>query len=304
MISVVIPTHNRADLLERAVKSVLNQTYKEFEIIVVSDGSSDNTDEVVERLKDNDERIKYISYHPGKGGNVARNTGIKEANYDYIAFLDDDDEWLPEKLEKQISILESNPKIGLVYTGINAIYIDQNISYVSSPSEKGDLAKKILFKNYIGTTSTVLLRKSILKKSGVFDIELKAMQDYDLWIRVLQHSEAGVLPEPYVNYYNYSGNKQISQQTNRYIEAFNYISEKYNNEIMVLSKSEKREREKNFYLSLANKAMRNNEKKLAIKYSIKALQRRISLLGFFYLFSSIFNYSRILWLRKIAKVRR
>ena len=114
LVSVVIPTHNRADLLPRAIDSVLNQTYSNFEIIVVSDGSTDNTEEVVKSYSDKDSRIRFIGYSPARGGNIARNTGIEAAKGEYVAFLDDDDEWMPEKLKKQIKVMESNPDIGLV----------------------------------------------------------------------------------------------------------------------------------------------------------------------------------------------
>jgi len=297
MISVVIPTHNRADLLERAVKSVLNQTYKEFEIIVVSDGSSDNTDEVVERLKDNDERIKYISYHPGKGGNVARNTGIEEANYDYIAFLDDDDEWLPEKLQKQIDLMYHDEKIGLVYTGAHIIYVNEKVEYNSISREAGDLSRRIMINNCIGTTSTVLLRKSVLQKSGKFDVELSALQDFDLWIRVCQHTNVGVVSEPMINYYNYLGKKQVSAVTKKYIDAFTYINEKYKAQLINLNERELREKQIAENLLLANKAMRNNEAKLARQYLLKIMKSGFSKKSLAYYLMSFTSYKTVLKIR-------
>ena len=186
MISVVIPTHNRVDLLPRAIRSVQNQTYKDIEIIVVSDGSTDGTDNLMEELSKKDPRIKYISYHPGHNGNYARNQGIMAAHGEYVAFLDDDDEWLPSKLEEQLKIMESDPEIGLVYTGTHSVYVDDGIEYDSYPIYQGDMSKQILYSNYIGSTTTVMLRRQIFEKSGLFDEELPAIQDYDLWIRVCQ----------------------------------------------------------------------------------------------------------------------
>ncbi len=107
-VSVIIPTYNRANLVSRAIKSVLNQTYQDFEIIVVDDCSEDNTEEIVKSF--NDSRIRYIKHKKNKGGSAARNTGIKRARGKYIAFLDDDDEWLPSKLEKQIMLFEKLSK--------------------------------------------------------------------------------------------------------------------------------------------------------------------------------------------------
>lgn len=298
MVSVVIPTHNRADLIERAVKSVLNQTYKEFEIIIVSDGSTDNTDEVVERLKNVDGRIRYISYSPGKGGNAARNTGIKEANYEYIAFLDDDDEWLPDKLEKQVEVLENDSRIGLVCTGVNIIYVDECISYESRPKVRGDLSKKILIKNYIGTTSTVLVKKKVLSKAGVFDIDLKARQDYDLWIRIAQHTNVGVVSEPCVNYYNNLGNNQISHQTQKYEEATDYIRDKYKDLYNNLDLEASNQYYINSYLELVNRGMRNNDKKTAKKYAKLAMKKKLNIktIGFFIM--TRLNYRIVLYLRK------
>src|SRR3989338_8677774 len=100
-VSVIIPTHNRPELLKRAVKSVLNQTYKDLEVIVVDDGLEKRADETVNSF--NDSRLKYIQHPEEKGGSAARNTGIKNSSGEFIAFLDDDDEWLPEKLEIQIN---------------------------------------------------------------------------------------------------------------------------------------------------------------------------------------------------------
>ena len=117
-ISVVIPTHNRVDLLPRAIKSVLEQTYKDIEIVVVSDGSTDGTDEYMKQYADNP-NVKYISYHPGRGGNYARNAGFDAAKGEFVAFLDDDDEWGPTKIEKQVALMEADEEVGLVYTGIN-----------------------------------------------------------------------------------------------------------------------------------------------------------------------------------------
>ena len=104
-VSVIIPTYNRAKLIKRSILSVLNQTYQNFEIIVVDDGSADDTKSVVESF--NNPKIRYIRHDINKGQSAARNTGIKNAKGKYIAFQDSDDEWLPEKLEKQMSCFES-----------------------------------------------------------------------------------------------------------------------------------------------------------------------------------------------------
>lgn len=274
MVSAIITTHNRANLLSRAINSVLNQTYQDIEIIVVSDGSTDETDKVMEGYINNP-MINYISYHPAKGGNYARNTGIKVAKGEFIAFLDDDDEWLPEKIEKQLEVMKANENIGLVYTGTNVIYVDEGIEYPSIRYKCGDLSKEILFANYIGSTTTVMLRQSILDGNICFDENLKALQDYDLWIRICQTTDIGVVSKPLVNYYNYKGNKQISFNTKKYEEAFSYIHTKYQNLINNLQKREILRILANERNSLGDRAMRNGAPKIARAYYLEAVKHRI-----------------------------
>jgi len=120
IVSVIIPTYIRAHVLAKAIQSLLNQTYQDFEIIVVDDGSIDNTEEVVKSF--NDPRIRYIRHKENCGGSAARNTGIRAAYGECIAFQDSDDEWLPEKLEKQMQVFENAPaEVGVVYTGFRRI---------------------------------------------------------------------------------------------------------------------------------------------------------------------------------------
>ena len=141
-ISVIIPTHNRADILPRAIKSIQNQTCPVDEIIVVSDGSTDNTEKVVQKLAEKDSRIQLIAYYPGHNGNYARNKGLEAATGEFIAFLDDDDEWLPKKTELQMKIFEEEPDVGLVYASQNCIYTDTGITYQTQPMYRGDLSKR------------------------------------------------------------------------------------------------------------------------------------------------------------------
>ena len=300
LVSVVIPTHNRVELLPRAIESVLKQTYADLEIIVVSDGSTDNTEEVVKKYTDSDSRVKYIGYSPARGGNVARNIGIEASQGEYVAFLDDDDEWLPEKLDRQIDLLEKDVNVGLVYTGVRIIYVNENIEYNSMSKERGDLKKTILIDNCVGTTSTVVLRKSILKKSGMFDDKLKALQDFDLWIRIAQHSKVDVVSEPMINYYNYLGAKQVSAVTQKYIDAFKYINEKYEKQMRILSEDEMRQKQTEENFLLANKAMRNGEAKLARVYLKKIMKVGFSKKAVVYYFLSFLSYKTVLKVRSMV----
>ena len=274
MVSVVIPTHNRVDLLPRTIESVLNQTYKDIELIVVSDGSTDGTDELMAKYANNS-CIKYINYKPAKGGNYARNLGFDAASGDYVSFLDDDDEWLPTKIEKQVALMEADDEVGLVYTGINCIYVNENITYPFIPKLRGDLSKEILFQNCVGSTSSVMLRRSHCRACR-FDENLQALQDFDLWIKVLQGCKADVVSEPMVNYYNYRNQTQVSSSTAKYIKATEYINKKYADLFAKLTPQEFKLKQFNDIMLLGNKAMRNNSPAEARKFYVQAMRTRLS----------------------------
>ena len=299
MVSVVIPTHNRVDLLPRAIESALNQTYKDIEIIVVSDGSTDGTNELMQKY-DYNNLVRYINYTPAKGGNYARNTGFDAAKGEYVAFLDDDDEWLPTKIERQVALMEADNEVGLVYTGIKCIYVNEGISYPFIPTLKGDLSKEILFQNCVGSTSSVMLRQSLCRACR-FDENLQALQDFDLWIKVLQGCKADVVSEPMVNYYNYRNQTQVSSSTAKYIQATDYINKKYADLFKKLSLQEYRQKQVNDTMLLGNKAMRNNSPKEARKFFYKALRLHPSFSPLASWLLSFFGYKNMLRLKSILK---
>lgn len=198
-VSVIIPTHNRAELLRSAITSVLNQTYQDFEVIVVDDASTDETRGALASF--NDPRIKYIRHAASKGDAGARNTGIVNSTGDYIAFLDDDDQWLSEKLELQAAVLENSPgNVGGVYTGhfeINGA--DGKISNVSFPTRRGDLSQCVFMESFI-FTSCVLLKRQCFQKLGLFDESIPYCSDYDMWIRVAKEFHFEYVSKPLVKY--------------------------------------------------------------------------------------------------------
>lgn len=296
MVSVVIPTHNRVDLLPRAIDSVLNQTYKEIELIVVSDGSTDGTDELMERFA-NDCRVKYINYKPARGGNYARNIGFDTACGDYVAYLDDDDEWLAAKIEKQVALMEADDEVGLVYTGINCIYVNEDISYTFIPKLRGDLSKEILFQNCIGSTSSVMLRRSHCL-TFKFDEDLQARQDYDLWIKVLQSCKADVVSEPMVNYYNYRNQTQVSSSTAKYIRATEYINKKYADLFANLTPKEYKQKQFNDIMLIGNKAMRNNSPEEARQFYGQAIRIKLSISSIASWILSYFGYKNMLRIKR------
>jgi glycosyltransferase involved in cell wall biosynthesis len=169
---------------------------------VVDDASKDNTSEVVSSF--NDRKIKYICHQVNKGGSATRNTGIANSSYEYIAFLDDDDEWLPEKLKEQVDVLENcSPKIGGVYTGHIKVVNNssRSILEVWTPKKKGDIHNEMFKANWVSTTSSLLLRRECFERVGLFDESLPSFQDYDMWIRISREFHFEYIKEPLVKYY-------------------------------------------------------------------------------------------------------
>lgn len=301
-VSVIIPTHNRGNDIKKSIYSVINQTFRPYEIIIVSDGSTDNTKQVVSKIQEEYNNIYFYEYFPNMGANHARNYGINKSNGNIIAFLDDDDEWLENKLEKQINCFTQNQSIGLVYTGVYNIYLDDNITYISLPKHYKDIRKEILFHNIISTTSTVCVKKDVLLKVGAFDENLPALQDYDLWIRICQKYYIYGIQEPLINYYNKRKTRnQISSNTENYFKAIEYISKKYDKLLSKLSSSEICKREINNANLLMNKEMRNNNKRKAFKYAITIMKINKRLSNIVYIIMSLLPYKLILKVRALKK---
>lgn len=200
-VSVIIPTCNRADFLRVALESVQRQTYQDFETLVIDDASQDHTPEVVRSFISMP--VRYFRHGSRKGGAAARNTGIGNARGCYLAFLDDDDEWLPEKLRLQVNLLDHSPaEIGVVYTGY--VVVDRSSGKEIAqkvPSRRGEIAQFLFEENSIGGTSSVMVRKECFAKVGLFDEQLPSFQDYDLWIRLAREFQFDYLQGPLLKYY-------------------------------------------------------------------------------------------------------
>lgn len=226
LVSVILPTYNRAHTLSRAVNSVLNQTYKNFELIIIDDCSTDNTEEVVKNI--HDERIVYIRQSSNKGAAAARNTGIKIAKGDYVAFQDSDDEWMSEKLEKQMKVFESDANdFSVVYTDMLRISSDETIKYWSSPDLFCGKVINPLTNEYqvlnLGIQS-VLIKKRCFDEIGLFDESFPRFIDLEFFIRLAKRYPFWHIREPLVKYYETEG---ISTNGLAYIKAEKLLLEKY-----------------------------------------------------------------------------
>lgn len=215
-----------------------------MEIVVVADGCNDGTNEYITDLSRRIPNLKYIINYSAKGSNASRNLGISSSRGEFIAFLDDDDEWLPTKIEKQVELLETNPEIGIVSCGQNTIFVAKdNTRYVSyiKKRQTGDLSKEILFGNYLGVTSAVMVRRNLFSQE-MWDEKMPALQDWDLWIRLCQISLVANIEECLFNYYIYEKkNVQITHNNDIYLECKDMAHKKYKHLYERLSSQEKKD---------------------------------------------------------------
>jgi len=228
IVSVIIPTYNRAHLIGKAINSVLSQTYQDYEIIVVDDASTDNTKEVVKDFADL--RINYIFHANNLGVSSARNTGIKASRGKYIALLDSDDEWLPEKLDKQVVILQNeSSEVGVVCSW--QFNINNNIEYICKRclhKKDGYIYEDLLSTNPL-SVPTVLIRKECFEKVGLFDSSLDGQEDWDMWIRIAKYYKFVLIKIPLVKYRIH--HNQISNNLEAKITTAKRILVKYSNEL-------------------------------------------------------------------------
>lgn len=231
-VSIIIPTYNRADVIANSIQSILDQTYKQYELLIVDDGSTDDTASVIESLYN--ERIRYIKLPENKGVAAARNEGIRQAKYDYIAFQDSDDYWHKDKLEKQMDFLTKHPEIALLYCPYECQKNDGSVIIVPNNdiplSEKqGNIYEYMLRRNTIGTPS-VLLRKEALDKSGYFNETLTCLEDWELFLRISKHCEIAFLDEVLLNV-NLSTDG-VSHNISGYYEARCYMIATHKNALL------------------------------------------------------------------------
>ncbi len=192
-ISVVIPTYNRYEVLKRALTSVFAQTHFPFEVIIIDDGSTDNTSEIQKDYPS----VKYF-YQENSGVSSARNLGIKKANCDWIAFLDSDDEWDVNKLQEQVLFHHNNPDIFMSYTAEKWIRDGAEVKVPKKFQKVGGVIFENCLSHCIIAPSATLIHQELLDAVGVFDEELEVCEDYDLWLRVTSRYEVGLIDKPLI----------------------------------------------------------------------------------------------------------
>ncbi len=212
LISVIIPTYNGEKTIIETIESVLNQTFQDFELIVINDGSQDSTLEIVSCIQDS--RLKVLSY-PNAGLAASRNRGISQAVGEYISFIDDDDLWTPDKLEAQLKVLQDNPEAAVAYSWTD--YIDESSKFLRRggySTASGDVLAKLLVVDFLENGSNALIRRQALIEIGGFDESLPAAEDWDIFLRLAARYPFVAIPSPQILYRSsaYSMSANVARQ--------------------------------------------------------------------------------------------
>jgi glycosyltransferase involved in cell wall biosynthesis len=254
-VSVIVPAYNAMKYLPESLDSILAQTYPDFEVIIVNDGSTDNLSQWASELTD--PRIKLVS-QSNRGLAGARNTGLNHAQGEYIAYLDADDLWDATKLAKQVEVFEQNPQVGLVYTWVERI--DQNGKFLGKPFESnlsGNIWEQLLERNVI-SPSSAMIRRCCFDHVGRFDENLKSfIEDWDMWLRIAAIYPIKVLPELLLQYRECpsSASKNLQAMERSYHIVIEKAFASASSELIV-------QKQKSYscaYLHLASQSLQNNQ---------------------------------------------
>ena len=276
LISIVIPTFNREHLILDAIETCVLQTYRPLEIVVVDDGSTDRTVGFVQNWSNGsshkDVTLKIIKQE-NKGGNVARNNGIKNATGEFIAFLDSDDIWNITKLEKQYEFIIQANTIGGVYCGLRQVEVESGkvISDNKRNYTEGFILSHLLIKDVTAPTSAFLIRKKVFDEVGGFDKTLQARQDWDMWIRLAVKYEIRAVHENLMDLRHHKGTRTASDP-HKEINAYIKIRQKYQYLLDKQPINIQKEAKANFYKRLGRVHFHHNiSKRIAFSYYTKAI---------------------------------
>ncbi len=226
LVSVVITTYDRPSYLRKAVESVRDQTYDNIELVVVDDHSKTPAIETLSAIDtDSFADLRCIRHDENRGANVARNTGVRAVNGEYVAFLDDDDRWVPEKIERQVRRFEAaEESVGVVYTGIETVRNGEIGEEIPPPIE-GDITKALLCRNVVGTMSTIMVRSEIAKATP-FDEQFPAWADLEWYINLSRRTEFSRIPDPLV-VYEFTSDHRLSDDFEKAVESYELFVERF-----------------------------------------------------------------------------
>lgn len=296
-VSCVVVTFNRLEKLKKALDSIENQTYKNTEVIVIDNCSTDGTKEYLEN-EELEKNIKIIRMTRKENGNVCRNVAVRESRGEYIAFLDDDDFWEKTKLEKQAAKVASRSNVGLVYCGS---YVTNNDRIVASRLPKKEYkgnVSEIIFCEIFATTSCLLIKKKLIEKVGYFDEKLTHWQEYDLMIRLAQITNFEYVDESLVYIDNTPKGRLSNTNIDLWFSSVERIIKKYSEIINGLSIETNKKRVCFFYLDAANRYYTAKNIVPSWKYLYKAWYVSRSIKDFIRLIFFL-PYNRMLLIKKI-----
>lgn len=230
LVSVIIPTYNRAHVLTRAIDSVLAQSYRNYELIVVDDGSTDGTADLVQSLLRPE--ITLVRQNGNRGQNPALNAGITTSKGTYCAFLDSDDEWHPGYLSRVMSCFEQQPELGCVYTWANIVDdITGKIDVAERFTATGNIYREALSQGYVSHMITLVARRDTLCQAGLFDEDFEVCQDDDICIRLAKVAQFGLIPESLATIHLDAGN-QLTRNSSKYAHGMWKLVSKFADEIV------------------------------------------------------------------------
>jgi len=229
IVTVIIPTYNRRQYLSRAIESVLEQTFRDYELLIIDDASKDDTRALVSEYTDS--RIQYFRHETNRGAPAARNTGLRHAKGEFIAFLDSDNEWLPQRLEKQIALFSAvNASVGVVYA--NNLVVDEvnNSTTEWAFGLRGNLYGEFLQRPFMDFI-TPLIRRECFDKIGFMDEKVPSYQEWDTFLRISRYYEFDYVPEILAHYYIHKENR-ISKGPLSEARGYEYILDKHREEML------------------------------------------------------------------------
>lgn len=303
-VSVIIPTFNCSRYICGAIQSVLNQTYNDYEIIVMDDGSTDDTRKVLEQFKN---KMTYF-YQKNKGVSSARNEAIKLSQGDLIAFLDCDDRWLPSKLATQVKYMIDNPDVAMIHSNVAFVtdnyVMRERLDHIVKRHKGFDIFEELYLGNFINT-STVLLRRNCLETVGLFDEELPLAQDYDLWLRIAAKFNVGYQDIVTAHYRFHDANisKNTTAQTTEVLHILRKIEEIHPEMVKKIDRRKRENRHFRLNYSLAYAYFSRYKLAMARHYFLNAWKYKKNYLSLYGYLLSTFLSKQVIGLLQNVKRR-
>lgn len=276
LVSVIIPAYNAEKYIRQAIESALSQTYANIEVLVVDDGSTDKTPEIVRKFADQDSRVVLLQ-QPNTGVAAARNSAIEKSKGEFIAPLDADDIWHPKKLERQIDCFaQSGKTVGLVYTW--SVFLDENgqqMSYCQCAQVEGKVLVRLIFENSPGNSSCPLIRRRCLEEIGSYDCHYKEQnaqgcEDWDLYLRIAEQYEFRVVPECLVGYRQVIGSMSFNDAL--MVKGYKIILKGLEQRHPNIPTKLYQWSSAHFYWYIALKCRRSKDYRKALQYLFKTVQ--------------------------------